>query len=51
MTAIQTSLNCSGIEIKIFGGGGEGATGQAIIGALVGDAAEQTGSLIGIKDD
>ena len=43
-------LDCSGIEIKIFGGGGEGATGQAIIGALVGDAfAEQTGSLLGVK--
>ena len=43
-------LDCSGIDIKIFGGGGEGATGQAIIGALVGDAfAEQTGSLLGVK--
>ena len=42
-------LDCSGIDVKIFGGGGEGATGAAIVGALVGDAfAEQTGSLIGI---
>ena len=42
-------LDCSGINVKIFGGGGEGATGAAIVGALVGDTfAEQTGSLIGI---
>ena len=43
-------LNCSGIQVNIFGGGGEGATGKAILGAIVGDTfAEQTGSLIGIK--
>ena len=43
-------LNCSGIQVNIFGGGGEGATGKAILGAIVGDTfAEQTGSLLGIK--
>ena len=43
-------LNCSGIQVNIFVGGGEGATGKAILGAIVGDTfAEQTGSLLGIK--
>ena len=43
-------LNCSGIQVNIFGGGGEGATGKAILGSIVGDTfAEQTGSLLGIK--
>ena len=43
-------LNCSGIQVNIFGGGGEGATGKALLGAIVGDTfAEQTGSLLGIK--
>ena len=43
-------LNCSGIQVNIFGGGGEGATGKAILGAIVGDTfAEQTGSFLGIK--
>ena len=42
-------LNCSGIKVNVFGGDGTGASGQAIIGALVGDnLAEQTGSLIGV---
>ena len=45
-----TPTNCSGIKVNVFGGDGEGAVGQAILGGLVGDnAAELTGSLIGIK--
>ena len=45
-----TPSNCSGIKVNVFGGDGEGAAGQAILGGLVGDnAAELTGSLIGIK--
>ena len=45
-----TPTNCSGIKVNVFGGDGEGAAGQAILGGLVGDnAAELTGSLIGIK--
>ena len=43
-------LNCSGIKVNLFGGGGEGATGKAILGMIVGDTfAEQTGSLLGIQ--
>ena len=43
-------LNCSGIKVNIFGGGGKGATGKAILGMIVGDTfAEQTGSLLGIE--
>ena len=43
-------LNCSGIKINIFGGGGEGASAMPILGAIVGDTfANQTASLIGIK--
>ena len=30
-------LNCSGIKVNIFGGGGKGATGKAILGMIVGD--------------
>tara|TARA_B100001029_G_scaffold160446_1_gene148470 strand:- start:3968 stop:6046 length:2079 start_codon:yes stop_codon:yes gene_type:complete len=41
-------LNCAGIKINIFGGGGTQALGEAIIGDLVGDGAEAVGSLIGI---
>ena len=45
-----TPTNCSGIKVNVFGGDGEGAAGQAILGGLVGDsAAELTGSLIGVK--
>ena len=45
-----TPTNCSGIKVNVFGGDGEGAVGQAILGGLVGDnAAELTGSLIGVK--
>ena len=45
-----TPSNCSGIKVNVFGGDGEGAAGQAILGGLVGDnAAELTGSLIGVK--
>ena len=43
-------LNCSGIKINIFGGGGEGASAMPILGSIVGDTfANQTASLIGIK--
>ena len=43
-------LNCAGIKINIFGGGGEGASAMPILGAIVGDTfANQTASLIGIK--
>ena len=43
-------LNCTGMKINIFGGGGNEAAASPIIGAIVGDTfAEQTGSLIGIK--
>tara|TARA_X000000368_G_scaffold284887_1_gene226210 strand:- start:903 stop:2966 length:2064 start_codon:yes stop_codon:yes gene_type:complete len=41
-------LNCAGIKINIFGGGGTQALGKAIIGDIVGDDAEAVGSLIGI---
>ena len=41
-------LNCAGIKINIFGGGGTQALGEAIIGDIVGDSAEAVGSLIGI---
>tara|TARA_X000000368_G_scaffold10603_2_gene8511 strand:+ start:7144 stop:9231 length:2088 start_codon:yes stop_codon:yes gene_type:complete len=41
-------LNCAGIKINIFGGGGTQALGKAIIGSIVGDGAEAVGSLIGI---
>ena len=43
-------LNCVGIKINIFGGGGEGASAMPILGSIVGDTfATQTASLIGIK--
>ena len=43
-------LNCKGVQVKMFGGDGQGSLAEPIIGALVGDAfAQQTGSLIGIK--
>ena len=43
-------LNCVGIKINIFGGGGEGASAMPILGSIVGDTfAAQTASLIGIK--
>ena len=43
-------LNCSGIKVNIFGGGGEGASAMPILGSIVGDTfANQTASLIGIK--
>ena len=41
-------LNCAGIKINIFGGGGTQALGKAIIGSIVGEGAEAVGSLIGI---
>ena len=43
-------LNCSGIKVNIFGGGGEGASAMPILGSIVGDTfANQTASLIGMK--
>lgn len=40
---------CSPPKINIFGGGGEGAEGIPIFGALVGDSGNKTGSVIDIK--
>ena len=43
-------LNCSGIKVNLFGGGGSGATVSPILGAIVGDTfARQTASLIGMR--
>ena len=43
-------LNCVGLKVNIFGGGGEGASAMPILGSIVGDTfATQTASLIGIK--
>ena len=43
-------LNCSGIKINLFGGGGSGAQVNPILGAIVSDTfAVQTASLIGMK--
>ena len=43
-------LNCSGIKINLFGGGGQGAQVNPILGAIVNDTfAVQTASLIGMK--
>ena len=40
-------LNCGGAKVKIFGGGGSGATAKAILGSLVNDGPLITGSIIG----
>ena len=43
-------LNCSGIKVNLFGGGGQGAQVNPILGAIVNDTfAVQTASLIGMK--
>jgi len=43
-------LNCSGIKVNLFGGGGSGAEVSPILGAIVSDTfAKQTASLIGMK--
>ena len=43
-------LNCSGIKINIFGGGGQGAQVSPLLGAIVSDTfAVQTASLIGMR--
>ena len=43
-------LNCSGIKVNLFGGGGEGAKASPILGSIVNDAfAVQTASIIGMK--
>ena len=41
-------LDCAGIKVNIFGSNGVGASAKAIIGNVVGEFAEATGSLIGI---
>ena len=41
-------LDCAGIKVNIFGSNGVGAAAKAIIGNVVGEYAEATGSLIGI---
>ena len=40
-------LSCAGIDVKIFGSDGAGATARAILGNRVGDAVEGVGSIIG----
>ncbi len=43
-------LNCSGIKVNLFGGGGSGAEVSPILGAIVSDTfAKQTASLIGMR--
>ena len=43
-------LNCSGIKVNLFGGGGQGAQVNPLLGALVSDTfAVQTASLIGMR--
>ena len=43
-------LDCSGIKVNLFGGGGQGAQVNPILGAIVSDTfAVQTASLIGMK--
>ena len=43
-------LDCSGIKVNLFGGGGQGAQVSPILGALVSDTfAVQTASLIGMR--
>ena len=41
-------LDCAGIKVNIFGSNGIGGAAKAIIGNVVGEYAEATGSLIGI---
>ena len=41
-------LNCAGIKVNIFGGGGTDAIGKVIMGSILGDGADAVGSLIGI---
>ena len=43
-------LDCSGIKVNLFGGGGQGAQVNPILGAIVSDTfAVQTASLIGMR--
>ena len=43
-------LDCSGIKVNLFGGGGQGAEVNPILGAIVSDTfAVQTASLIGMR--
>lgn len=48
-------VNCGAPQIRIFGGGGSGAFGTAILGSfvtgLVGDSELTTGSIIGVRVD
>jgi len=39
---------CGGLKVEIFGGGGAGAIGKAILGSIINDGAGSTGSIIGI---
>lgn len=40
--------NCGGVKVNIFGSNGSGAVGKAILGSIVGEGANATGSIIGI---
>lgn len=40
-------LTCGGVEVKIFGSNGVGATAKAILGSIVGEGRSATGSIIG----
>jgi hypothetical protein len=42
-------VNCGPPQIKIFGGGGTGAVATALLGAVVGQGDNRTGSVIGAK--
>ena len=39
---------CGGLKVEIFGGGGAGGIGKAILGSIINDGAGSTGSIIGI---
>jgi len=40
-------LNCGGVKVKVFGGGGVGGAAKAILGSVVQEGAAATGSIIG----
>lgn len=40
-------LNCGGVKVKIFGSAGSGAVANAVIGSIVGDGENATGSIVG----
>jgi len=41
--------NCNGVQVKVFGGDGQGVEAEPIIGDAVGVGTQRTGSLIGVK--